>query len=209
MNAIFTHHHVCPYRVLHMRASDGQHETPTVEAPSTNDEIQSIMSQSQSNDAPIASYGSSNSNNVLTSIQSGSLKRFNRMPRSVRNAGDEDSDEDDANDVSRYHDCNEPLQSVFAPISTSQPAFNPYEHASTSSHTRHHDDANPPHQRIAVAALPNLEFDQFTMSRGFSASSPSLYSQPESTSRRNSNESDPRRKNFARNATASSSNYFM
>lgn len=195
-------------RVLHMRASDGQHESPTIEVPSNNDEIQSIMSQSQSNDAPIASYGSSNSNNVLTSIQSGSLKRFNRMPRPVH--GDDDSDEDEANDPNRYHDCHEPKQTVFAPISTSQPAFNPYDHASTStSHGQRNDDANPPYQRIAVAALPNLEFDQFTMSRGFSASSPSLYSQPDSGSRRNSNESDPRRKNFARNTTASSSNYFM
>lgn len=191
-------------RVLHMRASDGQQETPTIEGPSNNDEIQSIMSQSQSNDAPIASYGSSNSNNLFTSIQSGSLKRFNRMPRPVHA---DDSDEDESNDINRYHDCNEPNQTVFAPISTSQPAFNPYDHASTS-HSRN-DGANPPYQRIAVAALPNLEFDQFTMSRGFSASSPSLNSQPESTSRRNSDESDPRRKNFARNTTASSSNYFM
>lgn len=188
-----------------MRASDGQHESPTIEAPSNNDEIQSIMSQSQSNDAPIASYGSSNSNNVLTSIQSGSLKRFNRMPRPV--LGDDVSDEEDGDGVNRFHECHEPNQSVFAPISTSQPAFNPYDHASTS-HARN-DDANPPYQRIAVAALPNLEFDQFTMSRNFSASSPSLYSQPDSGSRRNSDESDPRRKDFARNTTASSSNYFM
>lgn len=194
--------------MLRIRARDDQDESngAAAEGPSNNDEIQSIMSQSQSNDAPIASYGSSNSNNVLTSIQSGSMKRFNRLPRHT-----DDSDEDEANDGSRYHDCSEPNQTVFAPISTSQPAFNPYDHVSTSSHPqpRNDDAANPPHQRIAVAALPNLEFDQFTMSRGFSASSPSLYSQPESTSRRNSNESDPRRKDFARNTTASSSNYFM
>lgn len=189
--------------MLHMRGSDVPHESATAEGPSNNDEIQSIMSQSQSNDAPIASYGSSNSNNILTSIQSGSLKRFNRMPRHVH--ADDDSDEDEAEDAPhRFHDCHEPNQPVFAPISTSQPAFNPYEYASTS-HARN-DDANPPYQRIAVAALPNLEFDQFTMSRGFSASSPSL---TDSGSRRNSNESDPRRKNFARNTTASSSNYFM
>lgn len=186
-----------------MRASDDQDErSATVEGPSNDDEVQSIMSQSQSNDVPIASYGSSNSNNVLNSIQSGSMKQFNRLPRHT-----DDSDEDEANDVNRFHDCNEPNQTVFAPISTSQPAFNPYDYASTSQ--SRNDDANPPYQRIAVAALPNLEFDQFTMSRGISASSPSLNSQPESTSRRNSNESDPRRKNFARNATASSSNYFM
>lgn len=190
--------------MLRIRASDDQEgqNGATVEAPSNNDEVQSIMTQSQSNDAPIASYGSSNSNiNVFNSIQSGSMKRFNPLPRHA-----DDSDEDDANDVNRFHDCNEPNQTVFAPISTSQPAFNPYDHASTS-HARNDDAANPRHQ--IVAALPNLEFDQFTMSRGFSASSPSLYSQPESTSRRNSNESDPRRKNFARNTTASSSNYFM
>lgn len=186
-------------RVLRIRPGDDQ----AVEGASpNNDEVQSIMSQSQSNDAPIASYGSSNSNNVLNSIQSGSMKQFNRLSRHT-----DDSDEDEPNDINRYHDCNEPNQTVFAPISTSQPAFNPYNYASTSQSQK--DDANPPYQRIAVAALPNLEFDQFTMSRGISASSPSLYSQPESTSRRNSNESDPRRKNFARNTTASSSNYFM
>lgn len=191
---------------MHAR-NDQDESNAAAEGPSNNDEIQSIMSQSQSNDAPIASYGSSNSNNVLTSIQSGSMKRFNRLPRHT-----DDSDDDEVNDGNRYHDCNEPNQTVFAPISTSQPAFNPYDYASTSAsqaHARSDDAANPPYQRIAVAALPNLEFDQFTMSRGFSASSPSLYSQPESTSRRNSNESDPRRKNFARNTTASSSNYFM
>lgn len=195
-----------------MRARDDQDEgnAAAVGAPN-NDDVQSIMSQSQSNDVPIASYGSSNSNNVLTSIQSGSMRRFNRLPRHT-----DDSDEDDANDVNRYHDCREPNQTVFAPISTSQPVFNPYNYASTSSQSQQAGNdnvaaaaANPPHQRIAVAALPNLEFDQFTMSRGFSASSPSLYSQPESSSRRNSNESDPRRKDFARNTTASSSNYFM
>lgn len=194
--------------MLRIRPRDDQDEpNAAAEGPSNNDEIQSILSQSQSNDAPIASYGSSNSNNVLTSIQSGSLKRFNRLPRHA-----DDSDEEEVNDANRYHDCSEPNQTVFAPISTSQPAFNPYDYASTSSQqsqARNDDAANPPHQRIAVAALPNLEFDQFTMSRGFSASSPSLYSQPESNSRRNSNESDPRRKNFARNATATSSNYFM
>lgn len=153
------------------------------------------MSQSQSNDAPIASYGSSSSNNVLNSNLSGSMKRiFNPHTRNS-----DDSDEDEENDVSRFHECFEQNQSIFAPLSSSQPIMNPYDAQPTT--------AGASHQRIAVAALPNLEFDQF--SRGFSASSPSVYSQQESNSRRNSNGSDQRRADFARNATASSSNYFV
>lgn len=185
-----------------MRNSEDEGTNQNMDAGQSNDdEVPSIMSQSQSNDAPIASYGSSNSNNVLNANLSGSMKRFNLFQRNLH--GD-DSDDDGLN---RFHDCPESNQTVFAPISTSQPAFNPYDHPTTSQ--SRNDGANPPHQRIAVAALPNLEFDQFNMARGFSASSPSLYSQPESNSRRNSGDSDPRRTNFTRNSPASSSNYFV
>lgn len=196
-------------RVLHMRGRDDPEANQNgAESQANDEEVQNIMTQSQSNDAPIASYGSSSSNNVLNTNLSGSMKRFNLFQRNV-NA--DDSDEDDGNDANRFHECNEPTQSIYAPISTSQPIFNPYEQAAASQIRNDGGDAAaaPTHQRIAVAALPNLEFDQFSSTRGFSASSPSLYSQPESNSRRNSDDSDQRRTNFTRNATASSNNYFM
>lgn len=192
--------------MFHVRNGEDQVANANLEGQSNDDEVQNIMTQSQSNDAPIASYGSSNSNNLLNANLSGSMKRFNLFRRSVNV---DDSDDEDGNDtLSRYHDCNEPTHTVFAPISTSQPIFNPYDRATTSQSTNN-DGANPPHQRIAVAALPNLEFDQFTLSRGFSTSSPSLHSQPESSSRRNSGDSGERRTNFTRNSPASSSNYFV
>lgn len=163
------------------------------------------MSQSQSNDAPIASYGSSSSNNLMNTNLSGSMKRFNRNQRTLN---EDESDDDEANDLSRFHECYEPHQTIFAPISTSQPITNPFDQQ-VPTQSNANEGAGTSHQRIAVAALPNLEYDQFTMPRGFSASSPSLYSQPESNSRRNSSESDQRRTDFTRNATASSSNYFV
>lgn len=175
--------------------------------PNDDDEVQNIMSQSQSNDAPIPSYGSSSSNtNLLHANLADTMKRFNVFQRTVH---EDESDEDEGNDANRYQDCIGPSQTVFAPISTSQPVFNPYDHSTAAAAQARSSAANPPHQRIAVAALPNLEFDQYAMSRGFSTSSPSLISQPESDSRRNSSDSDSRRTNFARNTTASSSNYFV
>lgn len=135
---------------------------------------------------------------------SGSMKRFNRNQNPV-NENDSD-DDDDANGSNQFHECSEPNQTIFAPISTSQPAINPFDQQVP---TQLNQGAGTSHQRIAVAALPNLEYDQFTMSRGFSSSSPSLYSQPESNSRRNSDGSDQRRTDFARNTTASSNNYFV
>lgn len=183
-----------------MRASDDQDNSQNMDGNQSNDEeVRTIMSQSQSTDAPIASYGSSSSNNVMNMNLSGSMQRFNsNRPSTIHSSND--SDDDDGNTGTRYHECNE-NQTIFAPISTSQPAIvNPFDQQvpGTSSN----------HQRIAVAALPNLEYDQFN-ARGFSASSPSLYSQPESSSRRNSNGSDQRRTDFARNTTASSNNYFV
>lgn len=169
-----------------------------------DEEVGNIMSQSQSNDAPIASYGSSSSNNVLNTNLSGSMQnRFNRShPRRAHPNGDHS---DDDNNGSLYHECNEQNQTIFAPISTSQPTITPFDQQVPIPSTA--GPSSSSHQRIAVAALPNLEYDQF--SRGFSASSPSLYSQHESNSRRNSNGSDQRRTDFARNSTASSSNYFV
>lgn len=136
----------------------------------------------------------------MNSNLSGSLHRFNRP---TRVAVDDDSEDDDANDANTFHECFEPSQTIFAPISTSLTLINPHEPQSQN------EAPAASHQRIAVAALPNLEYDQYSMARGFSASSPSLYSQPGTGSRRNSDESDQRRPDFARNATASSSNYFV
>lgn len=192
-------------RVLHVRPNDEQDNNQSMDENQSNDEeVQNIMSQSQSNDAPIASYGSSSSNNVMNTNLSGSMKRFNQhRPATIHS---NDSDDDDGNGTTQYHECNE-TQTIFAPISTSQPAIiNPFDQQVPTQPSQGGPSTSS-HQRIAVAALPNLEYDQF--SRGFSASSPSLYSQPESNSRRNSDGSDQRRTDFARNTTASSNNYFV
>lgn len=190
--------------VLHVRMSDNQDNSQIMDENQTNDEeVGNIMSQSQSNDVPIASYGSSSSNNVLNMNLSGSMQRFNRHRRAT-NADISDND-DDGNNGSLYHECYEPNQSIFAPISMSQPIMNPSDHQVST--TQSNAVPSVSHQRIAVAALPNLEYDAFT--RGYSVSSPSLYSQPESSSRRNSDGSDQRRTDFARNSAASSSNYFV
>lgn len=193
--------------MFHARASDEQENSQTMDVNQANDdeEVQNIMSQSQSNDAPIASYGSSSSNNVMNTNLSGSMKRFNaNRPSTIYS---NDSDDEDGNSTTRYHECNE-NETIFAPISTSQPAIiNPFDQQVPTESNQGTAAGTSSHQRIAVAALPNLEYDQF--SRGFSASSPSLYSQPESSSRRNSNGSDQRRTDFARNTTASSNNYFV
>lgn len=162
-----------------------------------------MLSESQSNDAPIGSYASSNSNNLMNTNLSGSMKRFNP---NQRNLNTDDSD-DDGYTGNRFHDCYEPNQSIYAPISISQPIMNDQQ-VPNQSNAAGPSTSTTTHQRIAVAALPNLEYDQF--SRGFSASSPSIYSQPESSSRRNSDGSDSqRRTDFTRNATASSKNYFV
>lgn len=189
------------------RPDEGQANSEIIEGHQSNDddEVANILSQSQSNDAPIASYGSSSSNNLMNSNLSGSMKRFNRNQRTV-NEDDSDDDDDECNDSNRFHECFEPNQSIFAPISTSQPIINPIDQQQVPMQSNY--GAGMSDQRI-VAALPNLEFDQFSMSRGISASSPSLYSQPESNSRRNSAGSDQRRTDFARNTTASSNNYFV
>lgn len=178
---------------------NNQDNSQLIGGTQTNDEdVRTILSQSQSTDAPIGSYGSSNSNNVLNTNLSGSMKRFSRN-RGSNNSSDDDDDNDDGRN--RYHDC----QTIFAPISKSQPITNPFdEQVTTQSNV---EQSTSTHQRIAVAALPNLEYDQFT--RGFSASSPSIYSHAENNSRRNSDGSDQRRTDFIRNATASSTNYFM
>lgn len=190
-------------RVFHMRAGVDLDNSQNMDENQPNDEeVRTIMSQSQSNDAPIASYGSSSSNNVMNTNLSGSMQRFHRNRPSTIHS--HDSDDEDGLTTTRYHECNE-NQTIFAPISTSQPAIiNPFDQQVPSQSIA----GTSSHQRIAVAALPNLEYDQFN-SRGFSASSPSLYSQPESGSRRNSDGSDQRRTDFARNTTASSNNYFV
>lgn len=180
-----------------------QHSDATQETHNDDDDDNNVrnMMQSQSSDIPIASYSSSNSNNVMNTNLSGSLKRFNRHLRPSIN---ENGSDDDENDTDNYHDCSGASQTIFAPISSSQPIINPWEAGMYSR-----EEAGTSHQRIAVAALPNLDFDPMT-TRTFSASTPSISSQHQPTGSANStDENGQRRRDFIRNTTASSSNYFV
>lgn len=184
--------------------SDGtsQDLDATQETRNDDDEVRNMM-QSQSSDIPIASYSSSSSNNVLNTNLSGSLKRFNRYLRPSINENDSDDGE---NDAENYHDCSGASQTIFAPISSSQPIINPYN-GQTAIYSR--NEAATSHQRIAVAALPNLDFDPMT-ARTFSASTPSINSQHQPSGSANStDENGQRQRDFIRNTTASSSNYFV
>lgn len=146
---------------------------------------------------------SSSSNNILNSSLSGSFKKC--QPRTATSNGEADNDDDD-----ECVDAVEPSNTIFAPISTSQPQFNqptvgPSEFASGTIH-----------QRIAVAAIPNVNFAQSSMPRAVSSSSPSVYQTPQSQQRRNSNTSgnssdgdgNARIGNYKR-AAATSSDYFV
>lgn len=182
------------------RRNEGSAENP--------EEIRNIM-QSQSNEEqPIGSYTSSSSNNVLNTNLSGSLKRFQRNNQSQK-ANDTDSGDDDANDAEQFHECKEPIQTIFAPISTSHPTMAPLDQQQQSFFTGN-ETASTSHQRIAVAALPNLDFEHTSpmTTRPFSTSSPSVYSEnPHQNSE--ASDSNQRHGNFIRNTTASSSNYFV
>lgn len=159
------------------------------------------MMQSQSSDIPIASYSSSSSNNVMNTNLSGSLKRFNRHLQP--NINENDSDDEAEN----YHDCSGASHTIFAPISSSQPIINPFDEQ-TAMYSR--NEAGTSHQRIAVAALPNLDFDPMTQ-RTFSASTPSINSQhqPSDSTANSTDENGQHRRDFIRKTTASSSNYFV
>lgn len=174
----------------------------TQETRNDDDNVRN-MTQSQSSDIPIASYSSSSSNNVMNTNLSGSLKRFNRHLRPSINENDSDDDE---NVADNFHDCSGASQTIFAPISSSQPIVNPYDEQ-TAMYSR--NEAGTSHQRIAVAALPNLDFDPMT-TRTFSASTPSINSQHQPSGSGNStDENGQRRRDFIRSTTASSSNYFV
>lgn len=169
-------------------------------AEESNDGDARNMMQSQSSDIPIASYSSSSSNNVLNTNLSGSLKRsFNRHLQS-NNINEDDSDDDNDNDAEHFHECSQTSQTIFAPFSSSQPIINPAEQQ-PAMYSR--NEASTSHQRIAVAALPNLDFDPM-QTRTFSASTPSVNSHNE-----NQGQQQERRRDFTRNTTASSSNYFV
>lgn len=166
--------------------------------------------QSQSNDEqPIASYTSSSSNNVLNTNLSGSLKRFQRNEQSAK-ANDTDSSDDDGNEAEHFHECKEPIQTIFAPISTSQPTIGPLEQQQQQTFSTENETAGPSHQRIAVAALPNLDFEHTSpmTTRQFSTSSPSVYTENHHQNS-GATDSNQRHGNFIRNTTASSSNYFV
>lgn len=176
--------------------------------------------QTQSNVAqPIASFGSdSNLGNLSVS---GSLRHFRRTrPASLDESRSSDDEPDDVNDS--FHECNEPIQNIYSPMSMSQPSIGAEPAAAAPQPPQYFfardEIAGPSNQRIAVAALPNLDFDHGATigGRPISTSSPSIYSQPPnndgggggSGSSGNGSNGEQRR-NFVRNTTASSRNYFV
>lgn len=198
---------------LHFRAFRGFHHNDEAAnhilegTQETNDGDERNMNQSQSSDIPIASYSSSSSNNVMNANLSGSLKRFNRQARANIHEENSDDDDDDENGAS-FHECHDTSKSIFAPISLSQPTITPSEQQ-PPVYSR--DEASTSHQRIAVAALPNADLDPMSSmsTRTFSASTPTMYSHHQSSNAENSDENGRRRRDFTRNTTASSSNYFV
>lgn len=225
-------HFLSFFSMFHYRfgRNEANNTETVVNQQSANDD--EIRNQSQLNDSeitvPISSYSrSSSSNNILNANLSGSLKRFNRKPAKIHNNDDDDDnyDSDDEDDVERFHECTTPNQSIYAPISTSQPSIsNTHErpqHVGNAAMRLLHQriavaespnldfdptkigndaaGASTSHQRIAVAALPNLDFDPTMAARPIYASSPTI-----SGDRRGSD-----RDSFNRNQPASSSDYFV
>lgn len=147
---------------------------------------------------------SSSSNNILNSSLSGSFQKC--RPRAADGVGDADEEDDDEECV----DAIEPSNTIFAPISRSQPHFQPPAGAPTEF------APGTSHQRIAVAAIPNVNFAQSSMSRAVSSSSPAVYESYQPQQRRNSNASgtssdgdgNTRIGNYKR-AAATSSDYFV
>lgn len=190
-------------RAVEEEEEGGSNQTAEPPLDPNDDDVR--MMQSQTSDIPIASYSSSSSNNLMNTNLSGSLKRFNRHLRPNIDEGDSD-DEDEENAAEHYTEYSDATShTIYAPISSSQPIINPYNE-------QYHHQQQPgtsQHQRIAVAALPNLDFDPISTmsSRAFSASTPSMHSTNDGGGSLDSN-GQPRR-DFTRNATASSSNYFV
>lgn len=144
----------------------------------------------------------SSSSRITTSQTAGPFRKC--APQKSRAAGsdsDSDADDDDGDEDDDDDGHARIRNTIYAPISTSQPRMG----ASSSV------EAVPgtSYQRIAVAAIPNVNFNQPSMARG-SASSPSLHIDID-TDRRRSNErnnGENQLGNFKR-SPASSSDYFM
>lgn len=170
--------------------------------------------QTQSNVAqPIPSFSSDSI--VGNQSMSGSLRHFRRtQPASINESRSSDDEEADENNDS-FHECNEPQQNIYSPISTSQPSINSIdqqERQQPQYFFARDEIAGPSNQRIAVAALPNLDFEHGATigGRPISTSSPSIYSQqPNNDSGSSNGSNNEQRRNFLRNATASSRNYFV
>lgn len=170
------------------------------------DEHSGIETQSHGNDSVgvLITPHSSSSNNILNSSLSGSFQKC--RPRTAGGAAHDDEDDDDDECVNAI----EPTNTIFAPVSRSQAQFQPAP-ASSSEFA-----PGTSHQRIAVAAIPNVNFAQSSMSRAVSSSSPSVYESRQSQKRRNSNTSgnssdgdgNARIGNYKR-AAATSSDYFV
>lgn len=190
------------FRSQHASEDANNLETAANQQSAPSDENRSVMqseANGSENNVPISSYSrSSSSNNILNANLSGSLRRFSRKPAKIHNDDDEyDSDDDD--DIDHFHECNGPNQSIYAPISTSQPSImNATDESQQPQYARNEPGGS--HQRIAVAALPNLELDPSFASRPY-ASSPSIGSNE--TNRRNSHDS------FNRTKAANSHDYFV
>lgn len=165
------------------------------------DESSGIETQTHGNDSVgvLITPHSSSSNNILNSSLSGSFQKC--RPKMVGSAGNDDENDDDEECV----DAIEPSNTIFAPISRSQPQFQ----QSTTGSSEFAPGTS--HQRIAVAAIPNVNFAQ--ASRAVSTSSPSIYvPQPRRNSNASGNSSDgdgnTRIGNYKR-AAATSSDYFV
>lgn len=172
-----------------------------------------IMQTQSSNVEPIASFSSTNSNMANPSM-SGSLRHFRRtQPASINESRTSDEDGGDvAGSNDSFHECSESVQNIYSPISMSQPSIEHHD----QQYFFANETAGPSNQRVAVAALPNLDFDHGAAigGRPFSTSSPSIYAIQQQSNNGsgsgNSNDANnEQRRNFIRNTTASSSNYFV
>lgn len=179
-----------------------------VDQPMPNDvheeESSGIETQAHANDSVgvLITPHSSSSNNILNSSLSGSFQKC--RPKILGSAGNDAQNDDDEECV----DAIEPSNTIFAPISRSQPQF---QQSTTGSSELFAPGTS--HQRIAVAAIPNVNFAQASMPRAVSSSSPSIYvSQPRRNSNASGNSSDgdgnTRVGNYKR-AAATSSDYFV
>lgn len=197
--------------MFHSNAPEPEQHQPANDAHEPQD-----TTQSNSNDTVSVLIAPSSSNNILNSSLSGSFQKC--RPKTIAdaatppNANDQIDDDDDDDD--ECIDAIESSNTIYAsPISRSQPQFLQPPVGSTER------EPGTSHQRIAVAAIPNVNFAHSSMSRAVSSSSPSVYvssSQQHDqrnaidSSGNNSDSSDDNRRigNFKR-AAATSSDYFV